>query len=754
MVQAFPPASVIINTYNRGPYLNDAIAALRGLDYPDFEVIVVNGPSTDNSADVIAGWGGAIKALDCDEANLSVSRNVGIAAAAGDFICFMDDDAAPHPQWLKRLAVAYRDPEVGGVGGFTIDNTGVRWQVRKTVCDRFGNAHNVTAYFDERPLNRPGTPYYPSLLGTNSSFRAMALKGIGGFDSTFAYLLDETDVCLRLVDAGWKIVYEPSALIYHQFAESHIRTNDRIARTLFPSAVSKSYFVMRHGGSANAEKAVAELERYRKEISDANRWLAENNRISEQHRFSLDEDLYQGIATGQRLARSRGHMVRGDLAMVPPPRFNTFARGQGRRIALVSQGFPPHSESGIARWTAMVADGLVARGHHVHVLTWATGEHETVGFRNGMWIHALLPDNENAAVNAEAHAIPENLAAWGMRVWREVQYLKSFGLEIASFPIWDLEGLPLLDDPDIQTIVSLHTTYAMALPFKPEWNERPLYRHHFVDKVIAAEKAVFARAPLLLANSQAIIDAIEARYDVAIAARAPIVPHGTPDPLLTRIDAALARDAALLAGDRLRVLYVGRFEPRKGFDIAIDVARGVMNDPDIEMRFIGDVLDDHHRDAIRLAGAGDVLACERVAFLGTVTREALDDAYVAADLVLMPSRFESFGLVAIEAMAAGRPVLALQSGGLAEVATTANGCRSWPDAPDVGASIAAEIRALNADRRALHQRGAAARQAFEAHYSVAAMAAGIEQVYDRLIGLADTNGTVAARAEEQLADVD
>jgi glycosyltransferase involved in cell wall biosynthesis/GT2 family glycosyltransferase len=752
MLPTFPPASVIINTYNRGPFLNDAIAALRGLDYPDFEVIVVNGPSTDNSADTIAGWGSAIKALTCDEANLSASRNIGITAAAGDFICFMDDDATPHPQWLKRLAVAYRDPEVGGVGGFTIDNTGVRWQVRKTICDRYGNAHNVTAYFDERPLNRPGSPYYPSLLGTNSSFRATALKRIGGFDSTFAYLLDETDVCLRLVDAGWKIVYEPSALIYHQFAESHIRSNDRIARTLFPSAVSKTYFVMRHGGRASAAKAVAELERYRTEISDANRWLAEHGRISERHRFSLDEDLHQGIATGQRLAGSRGNKVSGDLAQEPPPPFNAFACGQGRRIALVSQGLPPHNESGIARWTAMVADGLVARGHHVHVLTRAIGDHETVSFRNGMWVHSLLADNENAAINAEAYAIPHSLAAWGMRVWREVQYLKSFGLEIASFPIWDLEGLPLLDDPDIQTIVSLHTTYAMALPFKPEWHERPLYRHHFVDKVIAAEKAVFARAPLLLANSQAIIDAIEARYDVSIAARAPIVPHGTPDPLLTRANAAKARDAALLAGDRLRVLYVGRFEQRKGFDIAIDVAHRLMDAPDIEMRFIGDALDDQHRDAIRLAGAGDILASDRVAFLGTVTREALDDAYVAADLVLMPSRFESFGLVAIEAMAAGRPVLALQSGGLAEVATVANGCRSWPDGPDVGASIAAEIRALNADRKVLRQRGEAARQAFEMHYSVAAMAAGIEQVYDRLIALAGPDSAV--RGEEQLADVD
>ncbi|MGG2383090.1 glycosyltransferase family 2 protein, partial [Salmonella enterica] len=84
-----------------------------------------------------------------------------------------------------------------------------------------------------------GTPYYPSLLGTNSSFRSSALRAIGGFDHAFAYLLDETDVCLRLVDAGWRVLYEPRALVYHQFAASHIRSPRRVARTLFPSARSK-----------------------------------------------------------------------------------------------------------------------------------------------------------------------------------------------------------------------------------------------------------------------------------------------------------------------------------------------------------------------------------------------------------------------------------------------------------------------------------------------------------------------------------
>lgn len=724
-------ASIVINTYNRGKYLNDAIAALLGLDYPAFEVIVVNGPSTDDSAEVIASWGDRIKALTCPDANLSQSRNVGIAAAAGDIICFMDDDAAPHPQWLRRLSDQYRDPQVAGVGGFTIDNSGTRWQVRKTLCDRLGNAYNVTNYFDERPLNRPGTPYFPSLLGTNSSFRATAVRAIGGFDETFAYLLDETDVCLRLIDAGGKIIYEPEAIIYHQFAESHIRTRNKIAKTLYPSCVSKAYFVTRHGGRTDLHMAGRELERYREELVESNRWFYEANMITQAHRFSLDEDIHQGIERGRAIAQERFKHVGGDLDQsVPPPPFKPFAAGNGFRIALVSQGFPPENDTGIARWTSMVAEGLVARGHNVHILTMAADEQETVSFVNGMWVHRIRPDHDNAGQYAEKFEIPPSLTAWTARVWSEVQYLKSFGLQIASFPIWDLEGIALLDDPDIATIVSLHTTYGMAKQFKAEWNARPLFEYHFIDRVIAAERRIFETAPVLLANSRAILDAIDDHYGLAIGDRAPIVPHGTFDPLATRAEAAAARDAAAAdPGEALRLLYVGRFEDRKGFDIALAVARHVADMPGVVMRFIGDTLSPMQTAHVGAIGLGAAIAEGRISFLGKIERDALDDAYVDHDVVLMPSRFESFGLVAIEAMAAGRTVLALDAGGLGEVATPENGCRAFAETADVADRIAEAVAQLASDRAELRALGEQARTAFEQKFTTLAMAAGIEQVY-------------------------
>ena len=220
-----PSISVVICTYNRAESLSDTLRGVGQLDYPDYEVIVVNGPSHDSTESLlIVEQKGLVKVIKCSSRNISASRNIGVAAAGGEIVAFIDDDAVPHPKWLSFLAPKYADKRVGGVGGFTVDNTGQRFQSRKVLCDRYGNAHSVSAMFDERPFSRIGSPLYPSLLGTNSSFRRNALERIGGFDNTFSYFLDETDVCLRLVDVGYLVVFEPSALVFHQFAPSHLRT--------------------------------------------------------------------------------------------------------------------------------------------------------------------------------------------------------------------------------------------------------------------------------------------------------------------------------------------------------------------------------------------------------------------------------------------------------------------------------------------------------------------------------------------------
>lgn len=725
-----PSVSVVVNTYNRASSLPDTLRGLQLLNYLNFEIVVVNGPSTDGTDSILEQWKGPIKVAHCSVANLSVSRNVGIEQCSGDIVAFIDDDAVPHPQWLSRIVGHYSDPLVGGVGGFTVDNTGVRFQCRKTICDRFGNAYHVSSFFDERALNRPGSPFYPSLLGTNSTFRRSVLHEIGGFDHTFAYLLDETDVCLRIVDAGYRILYEPSALIFHQFASSHIRTTQRVAKTVYPSAISKSYFITRHGARQSPEEAGKQLNAYREEILRANQWLGDNNTITLEHRVSLDQDLLVGIKEGVEKAYTAGGRTKGHLEATSPSELKLVAPADCMRVALVSQGFPPRDEAGIARWTRLVAAELAQRGHTIHVICRANGA-ESTNFHEGYWIHAVNDDPVAGELLGTQHRLPPHVANRAAAVERTVQFIKTFGLDLVSFPIWDVEGIGCVSDRSIATMMSLHTTYSLAKPHKKEWSARPLFEHFGVLPVIAAENKLLKTMPTILANSRAIVADLTSASSVDFASRVSVVQHGTLDPLTENPERKVKRS---LNGGPIEVLYVGRFETRKGFDIAARVFANVLHaNLNVNIKVVGGEITSNVETWLKSIGAAQILSDSRVQFAGLVDRNTLDDLYAASDVVVMPSRYESFGLVAIEAMAAGTPVIASNIGGLAEVVGDGVSGRLVPLDGNEVASITEALTAIVQDSRLREKLREGARSTFEAHFTVKAMVDGIEQAMKQAI---------------------
>ena len=113
---SLPRISVVINTLNREKSLRDTLESFRWQTYRgQFEVIVVNGPSTDGSQALIESWVPKIRIGRCADANLSMSRNIGICMAAGDIVAFIDDDGVPEPEWLEQIAAGYDREEVGGV---------------------------------------------------------------------------------------------------------------------------------------------------------------------------------------------------------------------------------------------------------------------------------------------------------------------------------------------------------------------------------------------------------------------------------------------------------------------------------------------------------------------------------------------------------------------------------------------------------------------------------------------------------------
>jgi glycosyltransferase involved in cell wall biosynthesis len=92
-------------------------------------VIVVEGPSTDGTAERLAALDGAIRRVDNPERNLSRSRNLGIEAAAGDVVAFLDDDAVPEPRWLEDLVAAFEDE----LAPYEVDKGTIRFPLSEPV---------------------------------------------------------------------------------------------------------------------------------------------------------------------------------------------------------------------------------------------------------------------------------------------------------------------------------------------------------------------------------------------------------------------------------------------------------------------------------------------------------------------------------------------------------------------------------------------------------------------------------------------
>jgi D-inositol-3-phosphate glycosyltransferase len=149
-------------------------------------------------------------------------------------------------------------------------------------------------------------------------------------------------------------------------------------------------------------------------------------------------------------------------------------------------------------------------------------------------------------------------------------------------------------------------------------------------------------------------------------ARTTVIPCGADAELFQPEDARAARTRLGLPGDEPLLLYAGRIEPLKGLDVAIE-ALAALDEPRPRLLIIGGD-DGAAAEIARLRGvAAREGVSERIAFLPATPQSAMPTCYAAADICIVPSYYESFGMAALEAQACGRPVVASRVGGLPDV---------------------------------------------------------------------------------------
>jgi O-antigen biosynthesis protein len=222
-----PRASVIVATRERPQSLSRCLRSLRALDYPDYEVIVVdNAPATTATAALVAArHSDEVHYTVEDRPGLAAAHNRGMAEARGEILAFTDDDVVVDRHWLLELAMGFElAPDVGCVTGMIV---AAELQTRAQVWSeaRWGLGKGFAPrVFRSADRDRLGAlfPFAAGRFGSgaNMAFRAQTLHDVGGFDpalgtGTPACGGDDLAIFFAVIAAGYSLVYSPGAIIRH-----------------------------------------------------------------------------------------------------------------------------------------------------------------------------------------------------------------------------------------------------------------------------------------------------------------------------------------------------------------------------------------------------------------------------------------------------------------------------------------------------------------------------------------------------------
>jgi GT2 family glycosyltransferase len=200
----YPPVSVVAASYNGERTLEICLQSLEKLNYPDYEVILVDDGSTDRTEQICKKFGYLRYIRHEKNEGLSVARNTGIAAAQGEIVAFTDSDCRADEDWLYYLIGSLLNSEFAGIGGHNLLPPEDSWIAAAVMVSPGGPAHVM--------LTDRVAEHIP---GCNMAFYKWALEEMGAFDPIFRKAGDDVDVCWRLQQQGYTLGFSPAGFVWH-----------------------------------------------------------------------------------------------------------------------------------------------------------------------------------------------------------------------------------------------------------------------------------------------------------------------------------------------------------------------------------------------------------------------------------------------------------------------------------------------------------------------------------------------------------
>ena len=242
LVETLVSVSVVVSTFTT-ERLHDVarcISSLKKQTFPPDEVILVLDPCEKLVEFYKSRVPADVRVVVSDDVGLSHARNAGVKNARGEIVAFIDDDARAEKKWLENMIRNYEDPQVMGVGGFIA----AVWEGKRPSWFPEELDWIVGCSYKGLPKRR-STIRNP--IGCNMSFRKIVFENVGYFRSDIGRLgkkllaNEETELSIRVLRKipNSKIIYEPSALVYHRVSEGRGRLKYVWTRSFY-EGVSKA----------------------------------------------------------------------------------------------------------------------------------------------------------------------------------------------------------------------------------------------------------------------------------------------------------------------------------------------------------------------------------------------------------------------------------------------------------------------------------------------------------------------------------
>jgi glycosyltransferase involved in cell wall biosynthesis len=393
--------------------------------------------------------------------------------------------------------------------------------------------------------------------------------------------------------------------------------------------------------------------------------------------------------------------------------------------------------SGYGRVTAALAGELAALGHEVHLLAPAHPAQLRTPVP-GTWLHQVPP------LDGGPLDLPgAGLLSAAARLYRAVRAIHSEAapVHLVELPVDNGAGVICALDGRFVTALKCITTSQQGQAFAAGPPSR------YAAVATALERAAVARASLLRGPTRAALEHRLAQGPADPAALTVAVSQGLADRCPPAARAAPARPVT--PTDPLRILFVGRIEPRKGPELLVEAVRRLIDHGcPVTLTLAGPIPDSPFGEAVAAAAAR---LPHGVTLAGVVSDAERDRLMSACDVVCVPTRWESQGVVPVEAMMFARPLVSCPVGGIPEVVL--DGQTGLLVAPGDPGALADALARLAADPELRSRLGSAARARYEAEFTLTATTARVEDAYVSAVEAFTPAATSAEEIRRRLAEI-